>query len=368
MRYLFALLLLPVVCFADSSWRAVAAMQETLPCRQRLLALKEAPLLLTVGKYHSLIYPKKKNLPASDGSTWSSDLLLEIVSELEQSYGLNCELSDELSEVVLQMKKDYLGRLGLKSEEMGDVELLYRGLSVEAKAVPDLQKKIADAKVRPKTASEWLSIVYAQPITFDGDIVLIGISDGWKELPKGLRDGNLIYRVIFTARDGVGAYIPELSVLLLSRQLFDRKTKLHRLVIFHELAHVAIRSLENWEDSYASLSGWSHRSGRWIIDEKAVTQKFENRGDELSVESNGSPFSILPDPIVTVKGKEGFVLGRSYREVRKRNDLSEDLADHLAMAMVYPQRYCWKKAPVALKKWDWIESKFVLDVKKPVCN
>ena len=95
-------------------------------------------------------------------------------------------------------------------------------------------------------------------------------------------------------------------------------------------------------------------------------ERLPRKPDNLQQESEGTPFSILPDRViksVKVNGEsyEGFVLEKTYRRVIESGDVEEDLADHIAAFIVAPSRFCSDNQPIAAKKHKWIAANILSD-------
>lgn len=385
-RFCFILSLAVSPCWGLSAWSHLSGkLFSDRNCQERVQGLTETPIVLTDALLQSFLpLPPGKEASSETTDGWSSDLLLKIISELEQNVGLACQLPESLTKIVSHLKIKFLGRLGFGREwSPEDRELLFRAFSVEQRYIPDLRKKKEALEKKPTTALGWVKAIYDQEVAVvGGTVVLAKHRESFSQWDTFLKKAcpaktecpfytpKLLYRVLVAEKDGVGAYLPELSTLILSEKALREPTLLHALVIFHELAHLAIHKHRLLDPkfgvaTFAAYSGWKKKQGRWAL---SVTQNVP-REDALSQMAVGSAFSFLPDPVVTPveKTKDGFVLARSYRESQKRNDLEEDMADHIAMAQVVPERFCWKGRALAPQKFAWVRKNFSPGVGLPSC-
>lgn len=299
----------------------------------------------------------------SPTTDWSSDYYLKVISEVDQEFGIPCPIDKKVDERSFQLKNEYLSRLGFSSTEKAEAELLFRAFSVEQKVLGDLKKKKESLSPPPTTALGWVSGVYGMPARNFRGTVLIGKDEKslsrletW--LNSELFDSRLLYRVMLVENPSLAAYVPELSTLLLSAELLNEDQILNRLVVTHELAHLTIRKKritdgKKWGEEFRAFSGWKVSKGKWSVSVKEDGV----RSDALTEQSQKSAFSVLPDTVLvsTTKGKDGFALAKSYRETKSRGEGDEDLADHIALAILLPERFCWKKAPLAPQKYAWIQ-------------
>ena len=115
---------------------------------------------------------------------------------------------------------------------------------------------------------------------------------------------------------------------------------------------------ENWAQAFSVFSDWKKDAlGKWTAE---VRRAEHSHQDELTRESLGSPFSLGSDPVYlafkdALGGEhDGFITGKSYTESVKRQDLSEDLADHAAFFRLLPERYCFEGKNLAPRKMAWV--------------
>lgn len=344
-------------------------------CRKRLGTLKEFRQLFAIKEFRTLISKQSSPKLVARLGTVSSDLLVEVVLQLEQDYQVLCPEHKGLERMLDQLKRGYLSHLELPTNHFSakEVNLLFRGLLVMKDEIPALREQLVPFR-KLKFASQILPMVFGAASELR-NVALLGASDRRtqvlteiiQELCEGFKlcpfwDSRLIYKTMLTARPGVAVYLPELAVLILSAEILDKPHRLHRLVLLHELAHVAERGAwvyqrRRWRDDFVKFSGWQkNKKGNWAV---RTRQPAGKREDELSELSEKSAFSILPDPVYlgfSTLGKpaDGFVFGKSYEESLRQNDPSEDLADHVAAFFYLPERFCFEGVNIAPKKYGWI--------------
>lgn len=342
-------------------------------CDKRFAEVSEFRLLSALPDYPSLAATGKAT-PRFEAAlaSWSTDLVIKIVLGMEQEYlGANCPARPGLSAALGSLKRAYLAKLGIATRSLKDptIDRLFRSFLVLKDDVEALRKKIAK-KGMPKRAADLPKAVYGSASDLDG-VAVVGASAeaarGLKGFVESVCHGRelcpfwsslVLYKCIVSPEAGLAAFLPEMAVLVVSEKLLTERNGLHDLVLLHELAHVGergawVRSRRDWRKEFESLSGWTEtKDGKLAakVEELKVT-----RDDEIARLSRGSPFSILPDPVILgTGGKDGFVLARSYRESVARGDASEDVADHVAALFVAPGRYCLEKKPIAPHKWKWV--------------
>ncbi len=310
---------------------------------------------------------EKKPIPdaaRAELSAWSSDLLLHLVLVLQQEMAPACaELPLDALTTELQMA--YLKHLGLEVPP-AERDLAFRAFLATREDHPAIAAKLKASKA--KTAIGLAKAVYGTAEVYRGAMLVSSKPVSHKILDSVLKtlcpvdacafwDKRAIYKVLVTEHGGLAAYVPETASLVLSRSLVEVNNPLHRLVIIHELAHAAARKaaiIEEaaWVPEFAAFSGWG-------LPDLKPEQLAASRGDILSKLSKGSPFTLLPDPVIGAldsEGKkfEGFPLGRTYARVSASGDTSEDFADAVAAYLVAPERFCFRKKPIAAGKYRWI--------------
>ena len=299
---------------------------------------------------------------------WSSDFLVKLILEVEEEFTAACPGVARVEKAAALLKKVYLVRLGV-TPAAGDLDRLFRGLLVTDEDRPALLKKLGALKTKPG-GLDLLKAVYGGAEEVRGVVVLgataaaaTGLGVFLDELCPGGKacpfwDRAVIYKVLVTDQDGIAAYFPETSVLVVSSSLLTAPNLLTKVVCLHELAHAAERRARlvegrDWKKAFVRFSGWTlSRKGAWTAKVEKTTTI---RDDELTRLSKGSAFSLLPDPVIKgAKGHDGFVMAKSYEESIERNDPSEDLADAIAVFHFLPARFCFQNKPLAPRKFAWV--------------
>lgn len=348
--------------------------QKSAVCKKRLdtltefkefFSLPEAGQLLSTG-HSPEIYGAMEN--------WSSDLIVKMVMQAEQDFRVLCPEHKRLDSIVVHLKRAYLHQLGFKASYLNaaTANKLFRALLVLRDEVPALKAQLAPLDA--SNADALLAQLFGKIENLQGVAVLGTSADEFAELKNAVAevcsgfkkcpfwDPNLLYKVVVQDNPGTALYVPEVGVLVLAKQLLGRPNKLHRLVILHELAHVATRGAwvyqrKDWVSEFASFSNWKRdTAGKWGVVTRSPSGK---RDDEFTMLSKHSSFSILPDVVYLgeTEGKkqyDGFVFSKSYEQSLKSNDPSEDLADHVAAYFYAPERYCLNGQNIAPKKYKWV--------------
>lgn len=301
---------------------------------------------------------------------WSSDLLAGLTLQIEQEFLSVCPSGTSLPTLVRELKQAYLQKLGLAPAryEAKELDPLFRGLLAKGSdhfrignALRGLGGKI--------TAKQALTKVYGASQLHQSVAIVggKGLGQAVRDLVSEICDGSgpcafwdpvALYKVVVVPQDGLAGYIPELATLAVSERLFSEPTRLHRVVVLHELAHAAssaawYRERREWPEEFAKLSGWkvSETKGPQLTVRRGPAQ----HEDQLTAQSAHSAFSLLPDPIVVPdNGGDGFVTGRSYSESQNQGHVSEDLCDHIAVFRYAPERFCFRGKPLAPLKYEWI--------------
>jgi len=376
---------------AGGSRDAFQSFQKGLPddnCRVQTDSLDEFRLIFTLPAFQKFAAGGPPNFEGAFAK-WSNDLLLKIALQLEQELELRCQ-SAFVATVINACQEAYLARLGLSTtgRRPAEIDKLFRALSVPEKDREALVKRIAgDAALKGASSDAILKAIYgALPddlqgvLVFGEDRVRNGLRRRVREVcgstPCPFWDSRFLRRVVLVAKPGMALYEPELGVLFLSNDLLTGDNVLNAVVVLHELAHVAERGhylvfKTSLAESFAKISGWKKSAaGKWSLSPQELPG---SRNDELTKQSAGSPFSILPDPLLTgeiVRGQraDGFAMAKSYRESLARNDPSEDYADHVAVFKYVPQRFCNEKKPFAPHKYDWVRERFFPKAPLLVCK
>lgn len=304
---------------------------------------------------------------------WGADFQVSAALDLEQRVLSVCE-SPVLRDRLEAIQRAYLKRLGWTTPHP-QPGLLFKGLLNTEDETTAVQERLAKipATARNESALNVLARVYGDAALVNGVLVV-----GAKPLPVraiealaqkacgrmqpcGLWDPAFLGRVALLPTGGFASYVPELASLRLSRELLDKHSSLHTLVMVHELAHAAEwrarqKLGEEWRPVFAKFSHWEKKDGALENPVRPAPGKWR---DELAVQSEGSSYSLLPDPPMPAFTRkempvDGFVFARSDRETRKSSDVGEDLADHVAAYVVAPHRFCFEGKPVAPRKYAWV--------------
>ncbi|MEZ4751568.1 MAG: hypothetical protein R3B54_13395 [Bdellovibrionota bacterium] len=343
-------------------------------CKKRLDTLTEFKELFTLPQTETLL--KTGHAPglyeAMEG--WSSDLIVKMVMQAEQDFKVLCPEHRRLNAIIVHLKRAYLHHLGFKASYLNAkaANQLFRTLLVLRDEVPALRQQLAPLDA--SNADTLLAQLFGKIEDLNGVAVLGASPEEFKELKNVVAevctgfvkcpfwDANLVYKVVLQDNPGTALYVPEVGVLVLAKQLLDDSNKLHRLVVLHELSHVATRGAwvyqrQDWVEDFAAFSNWKRdTAGKWGVVARTPAGK---REDEFTQLSKKSSFSILPDVVYLgeADGKkqfDGFVFSKSYEQSLKNNDPSEDLADHIAAYFYAPDRYCLNGQNIAPKKFKWV--------------
>jgi hypothetical protein len=306
---------------------------------------------------------------------WSGEFALAAALELEQRVLSVCE-DPKLRRLLGEIQNTYLKRLGFNGETR-EPGLLFKGLlntEEETTSVRERVAKLGDA--RTKDPLKTLAAIYGDAQVVSG-VLVVGAAPLPTKSLKGLIakvcvgltpcpfwDPAVLGRVTLLPTNGFASYIPELASLRLSRELVEKQNPLHLLVVLHELAHAAWqrarqRTGEDWRQEFAAFSEWKTGAKGLATPVRPSPGK---REDALTAASEGSPYSLLPDPPMLAiqslrQGRpdiDGFVFARTERETRRSGDIGEDLADSIAAFIVAPERFCYQGRAVAPRKHAWI--------------
>jgi hypothetical protein len=320
-------------------------------------------------------------------ATVSTDFLLSSALDLEQRVLKTCP-DASLSALLERFQKAYLQRLGI-AEDVHPWNVVFQGLVTSGEEFNRLQKAIRalPAGYGKKGALPLLRLLFREASLENGVVVLGGTTEqknrlriatqkaceGFSVCP--LWDPAFLLRVTILPGEAKAEYDPAIGALRVSQDLFGDLSELKQLVFVHELAHAAIWRLQQTSgddprERFADFSGWKKDSEKLVTPVRAIEGAWR---DVLADASKGSPFGILPDPVMPaqrIDGRffDGFVFAKSVRETQASGDLSEDMADHIAAYVVAPGRFCYGKKPIAPQKFEWV-AKSVFGLKQTlVCD
>ncbi|MBI1860127.1 MAG: hypothetical protein HYR96_04315 [Deltaproteobacteria bacterium] len=301
-----------------------------------------------------------------------SDQIIQALIQLEQTFSDPCRAEASVGARRSRLQRLYLEQLSAVPTDPNDLELFFRAFLVPSTEFKKLAVKLKanHPRVRGdlKKAFGGYAVVRGVPVLGTNSTQrLTKIIE--KICPSelcGFWNSRALFRVVTTKRAGVAAYIPEIATLVLSLDLLKVESALSDFVLVHELAHVwvANEKIEARDPlaEFGALSGWQTAQGKLSPPKTKVLGAWV---DSLVHMSNESPFSILPDAVLAneAAGLDGFVTQRSYGESLERNNLGEDLADHVAAYFVVPARFCWRGQLLAPRKLAWAEARFGRSVK-----
>lgn len=352
---------LKILFFLCTSFLFASNSPTTPECRRALKELNESKLLFALGE------AEESKLEA-----WSSDLLARIIIELRGPYLSHCPLDEKMKGKVDLLEGLYLKKLGLSKVSQKERKLTFQGVLTLKEDFEKLQTKIAKEKIKV-TEFKDLKKLYASVDEFQGVALVAEGEVAWADFKSFLNEicsksvspcsfthSGTLLKILVTESRGVAAFLPEIAILVLSKELVQDLNPLHKLVVVHELSHVALVSAWNlyrrdFLEEFKDFSGWKKKGEKWTI--QVRTEKREH-DDALSTLSKDSPYSILPDAhwVSGIKKLDGFVFEKSHRESLERNDISEEFADSVAAYYVEPSRFCRNKKDFAPKKKNWIET------------
>ena len=305
---------------------------------------------------------------------WTEDALLQAMIDLHRSK-LVC--TPPLSSTLLaDLEALYLKRLNFpKSQKLSSKD---RQMWARLLAVPATERNALKDKLR-QTSEPTPNSIFGFALNFHGVWLLASaplnpkilderLSKVCDSFPCDFWNPNLLFKVVIIPSEGVAAYRAETATLVLSRSLTAENRLLEQFIFFHELAHLRIQKAkvmdQNWNQTFAKFSGWLEPEIPLHL--HFEMERLPRKPDNLQQESEGTPFSILPDRViksVKVNGEsyEGFVLEKTYRRVIESGDVEEDLADHIAAFIVAPSRFCSDNQPIAAKKHKWIAANILSD-------
>ncbi len=350
-------------------------------CRARIQG--NAPLVELFSKAGLTKLTRRR---AADYAGESIFALGQEVLELEQGLRDDC-FSPEIKKSVFFLKQLYLKRLGVRANNLGKLEAdrLFRGLLVQEKDISDLQKTIAQMKDHDILPIEkYLGKLYGYDLYAMGVEIVGGNANLVDTMLRmlddvcppemsfcGFFDMDVLYKVLLVPQNGMAAYFPDRATLILSQALFESPTLLSKVIFVHELAHVWERSEtvrgSNPLEEFSKFSGWKKVGSKLLLVSPPVDRG--PRNDTLTELSVGSAFSLLPDGVLVGQGSfDGFVTKRSYETTKERGDVSEDLADHLAILRYAPHRFCFEKKNIASAKTEWLLTRALPRLAKIDCS
>jgi hypothetical protein len=341
-------------------------------CQARFNDLSEFKILFALPEFSAFLEDRKKMAPLKkllEG--WSTDLLLKLVLEVEQELYAVCPYDSHLDLLLTELKRLSLSRLDLDSAKLSakEIDSLFRGTIALKDDREKIKKRVGELKKIGVPPGKTLEMLYGSAHEVWGVKVLSPKDFSVKNLQVRLKEicpkekncafwnSRAIYKVIVVSESGLAGYVPEIGVLIFSQDLLDNNL-LHQIVFFHELVHVAEKTVwledrEDWKKEFAVFSGWEQsEEGQW---QAKATKSEKERKDKLTELSAGSAYSFLPDNIYLVTGsKDGFALGKAYTESALHGP-SEDLADHMALYKYFPERFCLDGKNVAPQKFAWLQ-------------
>lgn len=371
---------------AKPTVRAVLTREVGTACRSRAQAFKELDYLSEVPVLAKLpVTAQTEPVLLAKFQSFSSDLLVKLTLFFEQDIGTRCPLNRNLVLVVDLFKKAYLTKLNvplpLPREE---VDTLFRGLVLSGNEAGAIAVKLKSF-TSPLSPLQRLGLAYDSYVEKQGSVVIVSpsaelaakfqtsLAEVCEQTPCAFWDGRLVERVMIVDQTGIASFLPELGVLVISKAILEKADLLHRLVLLHELTHVAERLSyvakdENWSRAFGAFSGWHQEKpdGKWTVRAHPIHAQWR---DVLN-QSSDDDFGFKPDEVVVGEtGFDGFGMQKTYREGLKRGEISEDIADHVALFRYFPERFCWKGKPLAHGKYRWILAKnFFAQVQKPSCE
>lgn len=242
----------------------------------------------------------------------------------------------------------YLKTFSIEAKEPASRDLWFRGLAVDEAERGTVQGHLP--KPLPADPLTGLSALYGRAQLWRGVLVIgpkdFDPTDALEKIrahvcpaePCVFWNPAFLTRLTIVAPSGLAAYRPSTDSLVLSRELLEKDEALHRFVVVHELTHLAERAAgKDWGKTLSKVQ----RPGE---------PKFLSVEDELTKQSAGSPYSLLPDGVAP-----DHVVARGYREAKARHDRAEEVADTVAAFLEAPARFCRDGKPIAPKVWRWVQ-------------
>lgn len=345
-------------------------------CKERLKQLSEYRLLFVLSQYQKVLETTKTSKEFRDVlGTWSADLLLKIALQLEGEFSSICAGNPKMDLTLRELKRAYLGKLGLGEKDFSEKELdtFFRTCIAVREDQATLIKRVAELKKANVKGLKLLQSIYGSAFMEKG--IAIVAEKGFKTgkvtalleefcpgFPCLFWSPTALSKLVVTQERGVAAFLPEVSTLVVSSEILNEPNMLMKIIFLHELAHVAEKNAWNtqsrdWKAEFAFFSGWKKNpNGTWSTKADKLPL---SRQDLLTELSKGSLYSILPDDVYVGVGEkkkslDGFVFAKSYTESLKRENPSEDLADAIAVFFYMPTRFCLEGKPFAPEKYRWI--------------
>lgn len=211
-------------------------------CKRAKNELNEAKLLFALNDDWSKL------------ETWSPDLLTRIILEIRGPYLSYCS-DAKFEQMASRLESIYLKKLLGSNPKESEHAKLFRGLLTLKDDFEKLKAKIETEKIKITTFED-LKRIYPS-VTEHRGIVFVAESKvdfkALKELfdeieaksqkPALLSDPATLLKVLITDTSGVAAFIPEIGILVLSKDLIEDLNTLKKIVIAHELAHVAEKAV-----------------------------------------------------------------------------------------------------------------------------
>lgn len=358
-----------------------SASQKTA-CISGLKDLSEFRLLFALPEYQTFVSRGETKALRESLKTWSSDLLLRIYSQIESEFLFLCPEATPMERTKLFLGRLYLSSLGIAAEKMeaSEVKVLVHGLVMLKEDLPVVISKIKKVKSH---GMPLLKKLYGHAETVLDVVVVSEKKIPSKEIQSFLKEicdpaqktclfwhSSSLWKVVLTEERGVASYVPEIRTLVLSQELVTEPNLLMKVVVLHELAHVADAAAwnllrEKWSESFSRFSGWKKVNQRWLLEAKKFPPVHQDLLTELS---KGAHYSILPDDTYVPGKEEGFVFGKSYLDSLKRDDPSEDFADSVAAFHFAPQRFCPKGKLALSQKANWIRAHLYPSATLPLCT
>ncbi len=304
-------------------------------------------LFCRISQCESICREIKKYMDSNSTSIpWSHDFIVKTIINIQKREFCTKEEVDFLKSI-------YLHRLSISVNNKEETDFLFRAFIMPEYEALKIKKIIFKQN---KSGKDIASAVFGKVSEING-VVVINPSN---LSPKNLIDtlsflctGNecpfwnnkVLYKLIIIDKD-IASFIPETATLVLSKDIVSDEKIDNKIIIAHELCHIAIEYNKlkqiDWLKTFNKFSGWHLKKKMKVV--KFKDKRFSRtdlNNAILRVEIDGKKF-------------DGFVFEKSYINSLKRNDTSEDLADHVAAFIYAPQRFCFGSIPIAPEKYKWI--------------